>query len=192
MVKGYVARQGIEGEKFRLQCVVSPGNGFGVAGSRREYGADGMHPRIPFGVGVHAQKPGQVHVKAGFLLGFAHGGMFHAFAVVDKTAGKRPAQGRVLPPDKNDSLFRVMDHRVHSRRRGAVPTALRAGAGKIVRFFRVLHRKSYPASHDSGAKSKETAGLVKTSRFASQKQEHCIKNQRCQLFFSSYPRKNYS
>jgi hypothetical protein len=77
---------------------------FGSAlGPGHEHRRDRMETGVPRRVRVRAQLAEELDVERGLLAGFANGGRLERLAVLDKTAGERPAGWRVPPLDEDDT-----------------------------------------------------------------------------------------
>lgn len=75
-------------------------------------------PRVTRGIGVDAQKSAQGDLKACFFQGFAPGGGFTRFAVVDKATGKGETNGFVSAFNDYNGIFYLNDD-IYGEGRGA-------------------------------------------------------------------------
>ena len=90
------------GHDGRPGVVGSPGNALGPGDEHRR---DRMQARVPVRIGVGPELADQLDRKRRLLAGFPDGGRFERLAVIDETAGQRPAGGRVLPLDEDDAAL---------------------------------------------------------------------------------------
>jgi len=90
------------GHDGRPRVVGAPGNALGPGDEHRR---DRVLARVPVRIGVGPELADELDRKRRLLAGFPDGGRFERLAVVDETAGQRPAGGRVLPLDEDDAAL---------------------------------------------------------------------------------------
>jgi hypothetical protein len=103
------------------------GTGF-ASGGGDQNGADRMFALIALGIGIHVKLFNQGHIKANFFAGFAPGGGFHRFAVINEAAGNRPTVGGIIPLDQDDgaiALIHEFDNNVYGGNRVTIGHAFK-------------------------------------------------------------------
>ncbi len=123
-----------EGNRKMVQCedadirriVRGPGLAFPPGDENR---GDRMLSRITVGQGIGMQLFKKNNIETCLLLCLAHGGNFEGFAVIDKSSGKRPAPGGILPVNKNNAAVIDLDDDIDRRHRVSVTGQTGAAAG---------------------------------------------------------------
>lgn len=127
MVKHQRLRQGIQRIIRRMGRIVPGAQGFGIARPACESNGQRVLAGVAVRSGIHAQKPGQLHIQPGFFTHFAHCGGFRAFALFNKTAGQGKAHGFVGAADDDHPAIRRIDNHIR-RGRGIFVAGIRLAA----------------------------------------------------------------
>lgn len=113
MVEGQVRRQVVHWKNPDFACIVSGFHLFRVDGLGRVNGSYGVLAGITPGIGVDAEKTGQLDIQAGFFPSLPHSGLLSGFAMVDEPPGQGPARWRIAALDEHYSLSGDVDKDVH-------------------------------------------------------------------------------